>query len=65
MTNIGELLKETRKAIGYTQKELAIKSGISFVTINRIEKGLQPRLSVVHKLFISMDKNLIITTQDK
>lgn len=32
-------LKELRMAKGYTQMELAKKSGISFVTINKLENN--------------------------
>lgn len=59
---ITEVLKEARKGAGLTQKELAEKSGISFVTINRIEGGSNPRLSVLYKLFDAMGKRLVITT---
>jgi transcriptional regulator with XRE-family HTH domain len=48
---IGQLLKEERNKAGLTQKQLAEKSGISFVAINRIEKGNLPRVSVATKLF--------------
>lgn len=60
---IGQLVKEHRNAAKLTQKQLAEKAGISFVAINRIEKGLLPRLSVANKIFTAMDKrlNFIIT----
>lgn len=59
---INQLLKEERIAAGLTQKQLAQKSGISFVAVNRIEKGQMPRLSVALKLFAAMGKGLNITT---
>jgi transcriptional regulator with XRE-family HTH domain len=55
---ISELLKETRKSANLTQKQLADKSGVSFVSINRIEGGAFPRLSVLQKLFTAMNKKL-------
>jgi transcriptional regulator with XRE-family HTH domain len=55
---IAELLKQTRKSASLTQKQLADKSGISFVSINRIEGGSFPRLSVIEKLFNSMGKQI-------
>jgi transcriptional regulator with XRE-family HTH domain len=60
---IGELLKEERIKLKLTQKQLAEKSGISYVSINRIENGKNPRLSVVNKLFKAMGKTLQITTE--
>jgi len=58
---LNELLKSERKASNLTQKELAEKSGISFVTINRIEGGSNPRISVLNKLFNAMGKQLVIS----
>ena len=61
---IGELLKENRIKLNLTQKQLAKKSGISYVSINRIENGKNPRLSVISKLFEAMGKTLQITTEE-
>jgi transcriptional regulator with XRE-family HTH domain len=58
---LNELLREERKASNLTQKQLAEKSGISFVTINRIEGGSNPRISVLNKLFSAMGKQLVIS----
>lgn len=58
---LNELLKSERKSCNLTQKELAEKSGISFVTINRIEGGSNPRISVLNKLFSAMGKELVIS----
>lgn len=55
---IGQLLKENRQRRNLTQKQLGEKAGISFVAINRIERGAQPRLSVANKLFNAMDLDL-------
>jgi transcriptional regulator with XRE-family HTH domain len=60
---IGQLLKEHRTKNNLTQKGLAEKSGISFVAINRIERGNLPRLSVAYKLFNSMGLDLRITAE--
>lgn len=62
---IGELLKEERIKLKLTQKQLAEKSGISYVSINRIENGSNPRLSVIKKIFNAMDKNFKIIIKDK
>jgi len=56
---IGQLLKEERTKLNLTQKQLAQKSGISYVSINRIENGKNPRLSVIQKLFGAMDKAVV------
>jgi transcriptional regulator with XRE-family HTH domain len=55
---IGALLKENRQRRNLTQKQLGEKAGISFVAVNRIERGAQPRLSVANKLFNAMDLDL-------
>jgi len=58
---IEEILRTERKAANLTQKQLAEKSGISFVTINRIEGGSNPRISVLNKIFSAMGKQLVIS----
>lgn len=62
---IGEQLKTERQKLNLTQKQLAEKSGISFVSINRIENGSNPRLSVITKIFEAMGKTLQIEVKDK
>jgi len=62
---IGELLKDERRKAGLTQKQLAEKAGISFVAVNRIEKGKLPRLSVAIKLFAALDKRLDFVLHDE
>jgi len=62
---IGQLLKEERLKAKLTQKQLAEKSGISFVAVNRIEKGNLPRLSVAMELFAALDKRLTFGLQDE
>jgi transcriptional regulator with XRE-family HTH domain len=56
--SIGQILKENRKAANLTQKQLAEKSKISFVSINRIEGGSSPRLSIISQLFGAMNKKI-------
>jgi transcriptional regulator with XRE-family HTH domain len=62
---IGQLLKKERQKLNLTQKQLAEKSGISFVSINRIENGSNPRLSVITKIFDAMGKTLQIEIKVK
>lgn len=40
-TNYNELIKNTRKANGLTQQELANEAGLSLRTVQRIEKGTE------------------------
>lgn len=61
---IGQLLKEERTKLNLTQKQLAQKSGISYVSINRIENGKNPRLSVIQKLFGAMDKYIVYQVEN-
>lgn len=50
-------LKKIREAKGLTQGELAKKSGISRITINRIENGTQKDIMVgnLNKLAIALE----------
>ena len=61
---IHELLKTERQKQGLTQKQLAEKAGVSFVSINRIEKGNLPRVSVINKIFNALGKNLNYIVSD-
>jgi hypothetical protein len=47
-----------RKEANISQKELANRSKISFVTINRIEGGSSPRISVITKIFGALNKKI-------
>jgi transcriptional regulator with XRE-family HTH domain len=47
-----------RKEANISQKELANRSKISFVTINRIEGGSSPRISVITKIFEALNKKI-------
>ena len=58
MTSIAQQLKQFRKEQNISQKELAHRSKISFVTINRIEGGSSPRISVVTKIFEALNKRI-------
>ncbi len=49
--NIGERIRKYRKAIGYTQKELAEKSGVATVSVQQYERGIrQPRLEQLRRI---------------
>jgi len=62
---IGQLLKEQRNKANLTQKQLAEKSGVSFVAINRIERGFMPRLSIATKLFNAMNLDLTLDVKER
>lgn len=47
---INSPLKTARKAQGYTQEELAARSGVSIRTIQRIESGMEPKGQVLADL---------------
>jgi len=58
MTTIAQQLKQFRKEQNISQKELAHRSKISFVTINRIEGGSSPRISVITQIFKALGKKI-------
>jgi transcriptional regulator with XRE-family HTH domain len=52
MATFGERLKQLREARGWTQQELADRSGVPYITIYRCERGQhrEPRVSVAAQL---------------
>jgi len=49
---VGELLKETRKAMHLTQEELADKTGTKKSYISKLENGkVDAQISTIYKLF--------------
>jgi transcriptional regulator with XRE-family HTH domain len=62
---IGQLLKENRQKRNLTQKQLGEKAKISFVAVNRIERGAMPRLSIATRLFDAMDLDLVINAKER
>ena len=54
--SVGERIRERRKVIGYTQKELAEKSGIATVSVQQYERGVrQPRLEQLRRIALALD----------
>ena len=52
-----ESIKEKRRNLGWTQKELAERSGVSQSAITKIEKGLMiPSYSVAVKIFEALER---------
>lgn len=60
---IAELLRAKRLENKLTQKQLAEKAKVSFVCINRIEKGQLPRLTIVEKLFTAMGYKITLIAE--
>lgn len=60
---IGQMIRETRKRLGVTQKDLALTSGTGLRFIVELEKGkptceLGKALTVLHTLGIKLDLTL-------
>ena len=62
MLTFGERLKRLRETRGWSQQELADRSGVPYITIYRCERGLhqEPRVSVAAKLARALGVSLDI-----
>ena len=59
---IHEILRKERRALDITQGELASRIGISLVTVNKFEKGLQSaNLSTLKKICEALGYNIVLT----
>ena len=59
---IGSNIQSRRRAIGLTQEQLAERSGVSRVTINRIERGkLNPSMKTLSRLARAMGKQVRVS----
>ena len=63
MKDLGNIIKERRKSLSITQRELAILSGVSINTLTKIERGeANPSLKVVMNILdtlgLQMDINI-------
>lgn len=64
MSNIGQQIKERRKSLKVTQRQLAELSGIGINTLTKIERGeANPRLSILNKILDTL--GLELTTSIK
>lgn len=53
--NIGEQIKNIRKAAGLTQKQLAEKAGVAAISIQQYERGVrEPKLEAVRRIAIAL-----------
>lgn len=55
--HIGEIIQEMRKIKDMTQEELALKAGVSYTTLIKIERGSvkNPTIKTIQKLAIALD----------
>lgn len=59
MSNIGQQIKERRKSLKVTQRQLAELSGIGINTLTKIERGeANPSLSILHKILDTLGLEL-------
>lgn len=57
---VGELIKNARKAAGYTQKQLSEKSGVAAVSIQQYERGIrQPRFGQLEKIAEALNVSIM------
>lgn len=60
LARIGEVIREARQDLGFTQAELATRMGTSQSAINRIEKGQQNlTLDTLSKLAMALDSEIL------
>lgn len=56
VTSFGENVRAARKAKGWTQEDLAHKSGLAVVQISRIERGVREvRITTLLRLLKALD----------
>jgi DNA-binding XRE family transcriptional regulator len=55
-------LRAGRNALGWSQKELSEKSGVSVPTIARTEISNNPTMAIVHALLVTFEMNGIVFT---
>lgn len=63
MKDLGNIIKERRKSLSITQRELATLSGVSINTLTKIERGeANPSLKVIQNILdtlgLQMDINI-------
>ncbi|ARC88532.1 helix-turn-helix domain-containing protein [Rhodovulum sp. MB263] len=64
--DIGHAIREARKAKGFTQKDLAAKSGVWQETISKIENGVaSTKLETLFDLFAALDLEIQVQPRSK
>jgi transcriptional regulator with XRE-family HTH domain len=56
LQDIGRMIHDVRINLGWSQRELARRSGVSQARISRIERGTVPdlRMGVIDRLFVTL-----------
>jgi transcriptional regulator with XRE-family HTH domain len=58
----GELVSTTRKRLGLSQRQLALRAGTTQASVSRIEGGLvSPTFTTVRELMIAMGEEPVLT----
>ena len=63
--NLGNIIKERRKTLSITQRELAALSGVGINTLTKIERGeANPSLKVIMNIIdtLGLEMNILIKT---
>jgi len=60
--HIGEIIQELRKKKDMTQEELALKSGVSYTTLIKIERGSvqNPTVKTIKKIANALEESVDI-----
>ena len=62
---LGANIRRLRNQSGMTQKELALKAGLTQANVSKIEKGLShPTLDTLLKIANGLDKRLVIRLEE-
>lgn len=65
MNNIGPTLRDYRKARGLTQQDVAARTGLSRVTVNRMENGaVDPLDSTVQAYVKGLNAELLVVPRE-
>jgi len=66
MKKIGQIIKQRRKTLSVTQKELAELAGIGINTLTKIERGeANPSLDVLQKVLDTLGMEIVIQIKRK
>ena len=58
MATMGDRLKDSRKRVGLTQRDLAARTGVGLATIRRVEQEvMEPRMGTTRKLAAALGVN--------
>ena len=60
MTHLGTVLRRARKLMGWSQRDLAARTGLRQSHIQRVERGEDVRLSTLEKLAAAFDADIVL-----